>query len=82
MRPPLVLRETFYVQPQAIIERSSQQDSADVAALRDQINQADKSKKKLEDKYLTLSDNFEHLKARFFKEINQIFIILLKHFVQ
>ena len=47
------------------MERSTKQGSADIEALRDQINQADESKKKLEEKYVALSDNFEHLKQRF-----------------
>ena len=62
------------------MERSSKQGSADVKALRDQINNADESKKKLEDKYVSLSDNFENLKQRFVIKINQIFIIFLQTF--
>jgi len=50
------------VKEKAIMERSTKQGSADIEALRDQINQADESKKKLEEKYVALSDNFEHLK--------------------
>ena len=65
-RPSSLGTERNFLQPQAIIERSSKQGSADVAALREQINDAEKSEKKLEDKYLTLSDNFEHLKQRCF----------------
>ena len=66
----------------AIMERSTKQGSADIEALRDQINQADESKKKLEEKYVALSDNFEHLKQRFVIKINQILIIFLNHFIQ
>lgn len=55
---------TFY-KLQAIIERSTKQGSADIKALRDQITNAAESKKNLEDKFVTLSDNFEHLKQRF-----------------
>lgn len=64
------------------MERSTKQGSADIDALRDQINQADESKKKLEEKYVALSDNFEHLKQRFVIKINQILIIFLNHFIQ
>ena len=55
---------------QAIIERSNKQGSADVEALRDHLTNAEESKKKVEDKYLTLSNNFEHLKQRFLMKSN------------
>ena len=64
------------------MERSTKQGSADIEALRDQINQADESKKKLEEKYVALSDNFEHLKQRFVIKINQILIIFLNNSIQ
>jgi len=52
------------VKEKAIIERSNKQDSEVVKELRDQINTEAESKKKLDEQYLTMSNEFENLKQR------------------